>query len=45
LNSPFLALSLIHLIFTVLLIYEHENSVYYHGNPYIITKTPNKFPW
>lgn len=44
LNSPFLTLSLIHLIFTALLIYKHGNSVYYHGNPYTITETPSKFP-
>ena len=25
-------------------LYEHGNSVYCHGTPYTITKTPSKFP-
>jgi len=37
--------SLFRLFFTVFIICKHGNSVYEHGNPHIITKTPNEFPW
>ena len=43
-NSPFPSFSIFHSIFTALLIYYHENCLYNHGNPYIITKTHRQFP-
>ena len=43
-SSPFSQLSFIHYFFTALLVYYHENSLHYHGNPYIITKTHRQFP-
>ncbi len=43
-EQPFSLFIIYPLFFIVLLIYEHGNSVYYHENPYIITKTPILFP-
>ena len=40
-NSPFLCLSFIH-IFYCIFIHKHNNPLYYHGNPYSITKTPSR---
>ena len=43
-SSPFLVSSIFHSVFTVLPMHYHENCLYNHGNPYIITKTPILFP-
>ncbi len=43
-SSPFLVSSIFHSVFTVLHIYKHENSLHYHGNSYINTKTHSQFP-